>query len=79
LFCFLLKLEKWSEAEQLWRSLQTSIANLPPSRTNIYARINLAQSLIKLLEPEKLELPTNVQLPDLDEIELICGETVNGT
>ena len=73
---FLIELKKWSEAEQLWRSLQTSLANLPPSRSNIYARINLAQSLIKLLEPDKRELLTDTQLPEVNEIELILAETV---
>ena len=72
---FLLKLEKWSEAKQLWRSLQASIANLPPRRTNIYARINLDRSLIKLLEQEKLGLLNDIQLPEVNEIELICLET----
>ena len=73
---FFLKLKKWSEAKQLWRSLQPSITNLPPSRTNISARINFTQSLIKLLEQAKLELPTDVQLPEVDEIGLILKETV---
>lgn len=33
------------EAMQLWPRIQDAIANLPPSRTAIYARLNLARSL----------------------------------
>jgi CHAT domain-containing protein len=39
---------QWSEAEELWPKIQQSIANLPASRTAIYAQLNLAQSLMKL-------------------------------
>lgn len=36
---------KWSAAQNLWQEIQPQLANLAPSRKNIYARINLAQSL----------------------------------
>jgi tetratricopeptide (TPR) repeat protein len=36
---------QWSEAGALWPIIQQDLANLPPSRTAIYARLNFAQSL----------------------------------
>lgn len=44
----LLDTEQWSDAQALWPQIQPQIANLPPSRTAVYARINFAQSLMKL-------------------------------
>ncbi|MBD2197339.1 MULTISPECIES: CHAT domain-containing protein [Calothrix] len=35
-------------AENLWLQLQPQLANLPPSRSTIYARVNLAKALTKL-------------------------------
>ncbi|BAY60370.1 hypothetical protein NIES22_04290 [Calothrix brevissima NIES-22] len=35
-------------AENLWLQLQPQLANLPPSRSAIYARVNLAKALTKL-------------------------------
>lgn len=36
------------KAENLWIQIQPNLANLSPSRSSIYARINLAKSLVKL-------------------------------
>lgn len=36
---------EWSAAQNLWQEIQPQLANLAPNRKNIYARINLAQSL----------------------------------
>ncbi|UBF26128.1 CHAT domain-containing protein [Kovacikia minuta CCNUW1] len=44
----LLENQQWAEAEALLPSIQAQIATLPPSRPAIYARINLAHSLVKL-------------------------------
>lgn len=44
----LLESQLWSAAQALWPQIQPEIANLPPSRTAVYARINFAQSLMKL-------------------------------
>lgn len=44
----LLETKKWSAAQALWPQIQSEIANLPSSRTAVYARINFAQSLMKL-------------------------------
>lgn len=43
-----------ADAITLWQRLQSLIANLPPSRTSVYARINLAQTLMKLGNTEEL-------------------------
>ncbi|MBH8561614.1 CHAT domain-containing protein [Nostoc sp. CENA67] len=43
-----------SQANKLWPQIQQSIANLPPSRTAIYAQLNLARSLTCL----KLDIDT---------------------
>ncbi len=45
----LLETQQWSEGEALWPQLLSQITNLPPSHQGIYARIDFAQSLIKLL------------------------------
>jgi CHAT domain-containing protein len=44
----LLETKSWSTAIALWSQIQPEIANLPPSRTAVYARINFAQSLSRL-------------------------------
>jgi CHAT domain-containing protein len=48
----LLETKKFSEAQALWPQIQSQLANLPLSRTAVYARINLAQSLLKLSASE---------------------------
>lgn len=40
--------EQWSQAQTLFPQLQSLLDSLPPSRSSIYARINFAQSLMKL-------------------------------
>ncbi len=40
--------KKFLEAQALWLQIQSQLAKLPPTRTAVYARINLAQSLMKL-------------------------------
>ncbi len=44
----LLETKSWSTAIALWPQIQPEMANLPPSRTAVYARINFAQSLSRL-------------------------------
>jgi CHAT domain-containing protein len=46
------------EAQALWPQIRSQLGNLPPNRTGVYARINLAQSLMKLSTSE-----TNVSSP----------------
>ncbi len=44
----LIENKQQADAINLWRKIQPLIANSSPSRTSVYARINLAQSLMKL-------------------------------
>ena len=44
----LLETKQWKDAQALLPLIQPQIANLPPSRTAVYTRINFAQSLMKL-------------------------------
>jgi CHAT domain-containing protein len=44
----LIETQQFAEAQALSVQIQSQLDNLPPSRTGIYARINLAQSLMKL-------------------------------
>lgn len=45
----LVELERWQEAQALYPQVQQQIANLPPGRSQIYAQVNLASSLQRLL------------------------------
>ena len=44
----LVELNRRADAQNLLPQIQTQLANLPPSRTTIYAQIQLAESLVKL-------------------------------
>ncbi|MDJ0678845.1 MAG: CHAT domain-containing protein [Xenococcaceae cyanobacterium MO_167.B52] len=48
-----IKMEQWSRALDLLPTIEQEIAILPPSRTAIEARINLAESLIQLWSQEQ--------------------------
>ncbi|MEG3902253.1 CHAT domain-containing protein [Microcoleus sp. B4-C5] len=54
--------QDWSEAEALWRSLESQTDQFGSNRAGLYAQINLAQSLMKLAQsPAK-----TVSLSDID-------------
>lgn len=61
--------ENWSEAGVLWRSIQPQVAQFPSNRAGLYARINLAESLIKL---EKFPIAT----PGLSQIDKMLSEAL---
>jgi CHAT domain-containing protein len=44
----LIEQENWPQAQQLWPSLQTQLADQPASRRNVYSQVNLVKSLVKL-------------------------------
>ncbi|MCU0537684.1 MAG: CHAT domain-containing protein [Hydrococcus sp. Prado102] len=68
----LINSEQRSPAEALIPQIQSQLARLSPSRTAIYARINLAQSLTRLKETQKKkEIPSN-----WSEIEQILSKAV---
>ncbi len=54
----LLSAKAWSNARELWFQIQSEIANLPPSRTAVYAQINLAQSLAQLRQSSSEYTPS---------------------
>lgn len=54
----LLETEQWKAAEALYPQIQPQIINLPPSRTAVYAKINLAQSLTKLKQRTTANSPS---------------------
>jgi CHAT domain-containing protein len=43
----LIQMEQWSTATALWQQIEPQLVNLPPSRTGVYARVNLATSWMK--------------------------------
>ncbi|MGB6296205.1 MAG: CHAT domain-containing protein [Rivularia sp. (in: cyanobacteria)] len=51
--------EQFSEVQKLWTQLPSQLEQIPVSRQKVYARINLAQSLIKFKQKEKLETTDN--------------------
>lgn len=59
----------WSEAGVLWRSIQPQVAQFPSNRAGLYARINLAESLIKL---DKSPIAT----PSLSNIDKMLSEAL---
>lgn len=44
----LVEANRWAEGQRLLPQIQSQLAELPPSRLTAYARINLAQSLVKM-------------------------------
>lgn len=46
----LVEREKWEEARELVPQIQSNLSKLPPSRTSVYDKINLARSLMKLIQ-----------------------------
>jgi CHAT domain-containing protein/tetratricopeptide (TPR) repeat protein len=51
----LIETEQWSTARSLVPQIQVEVADLPLSRTAVYARIDLAQSLMKLASKAPIE------------------------
>ncbi|MFB2924047.1 CHAT domain-containing protein [Aerosakkonema funiforme] len=60
-FSLLLDGEKRSEAEALWRSIQSEISEIPSNRAGLYTQINLAQNLLKLAMREREEGESKVK------------------
>ncbi|MGB7440547.1 MAG: CHAT domain-containing protein [Coleofasciculaceae cyanobacterium] len=64
-FSLLLENQLWSDAQTLWPRIQAEIANLPPSRTGIYAQINFAQNLAKLRQTKDKNSPSWLQIAQI--------------
>ena len=50
----LVKLENWQSAADLVPAIATNLSQLPPSRASIYARVNLAETLMDATRESKL-------------------------
>lgn len=59
----------WSEAQVLWRSIEPQIAQFPSNRAGLYARINLAESSIKLAQ-------SPIATPSLSNIDKMLSEAL---
>ncbi|NJL09839.1 MAG: CHAT domain-containing protein [Calothrix sp. SM1_7_51] len=61
----LVETEQWSEAQVLWKQIQSQLASIPPSRENIYARINLTQSLTRLKQKTNSNNPSWLEIAQI--------------
>ncbi|MDJ0619862.1 MAG: CHAT domain-containing protein [Calothrix sp. MO_192.B10] len=69
--------ENLSAAENIWTSVQPQIQNLSPSRTGVYMQINLARSLVKLLDNNTSQVKANSKLPNFNDTEKILVQAIN--
>jgi CHAT domain-containing protein len=72
----LMKLERWEEAEELWRLLSPQLDNLSPSRTGVYLQVNFAQNIIELAEDNNFQLKTRSQLPTLSDVNRVLIKAI---
>ncbi|BAY27455.1 hypothetical protein NIES2100_72790 [Calothrix sp. NIES-2100] len=61
----LIDTKQWASAQTLWSQIQLQLADLPPSRTAIYAQLNLAQSLTRLKQANLPNAPTTENIAQL--------------
>ena len=70
----LVQTEQWQAAQALLPTIQTNLTQLPPSRSAVYAQVNLAESLIKLsaltgkVERSPNPLQPSTVLPDMAQL-----------
>jgi CHAT domain-containing protein len=69
----LVQTKQWSQAQTLWRQIAVEINALPPSRTSIYAQINLAESLMKIRYGA---MPSEFAAPSSQEIAQLLAKAV---
>jgi CHAT domain-containing protein len=62
-----------SEAQVLWRAIESQVSKLPSNRVGLYAQINLAESLLKL-DRFPIETPN---LSEIDQMLSLAGEQAN--
>ena len=69
----LVQQKKWSKAESLWQYLDPQVAdnNSLSDRDRIYANINYAQNMIKVLTQEDQSILSNLKLPTKEELQQI--------
>lgn len=78
----LIETEQFSEAKTLWSALMPEVSNLPPSRATIYAQLNFAKSLIKLIQVEPQQQSTGINkssgaATDWIDIELLLDRAMH--
>lgn len=64
-FRLLTETRQWAEAQALVSTLRTQLETLPPSRTAVYARVNFAQSAIRLEAGGQRAVVPSAQLAQL--------------
>lgn len=73
----LLENQQLTQAQTLISAIPEQINQLPPSRAAIYAQINFAQSLIKVLNTDYLVLNKNVpSIPSTQELAKLLATTI---
>ena len=77
----LIETEQLSEATTVWSTLMPEVSNLPPSRTTIYAQLNFAKSLIKLMQVDTPQKSVGISkslntAPDWVDIELLLDRAI---
>lgn len=65
LLSVLIEKQDWSQAQQLWPQIETELSGQPPSRRNIYSKVNLVKSLVKLNQESPSKTPS---IPDIANI-----------
>lgn len=70
----LVQTEQWQAAQALLPTIQTNLTQLPPSRSAVYAQVNLAESLMKLsafrdkVEPSPNPLQPSTVFTDMAQL-----------
>lgn len=73
----LLENQQLTEAQTLIPAIQEQINQLPPSRAPIYAQINFAQSLIKVLNTDYLALNKNgTSVPSTEDLAKLLAKAI---
>lgn len=65
LLSVLIDKQDWSQAQHLWPQIETELSGQPPSRRNIYSKVNLVKSLVKLNQESSSKTPS---IPDIANI-----------
>ncbi|UJB68963.1 CHAT domain-containing protein [Acaryochloris sp. 'Moss Beach'] len=65
LLSVLIEKQDWPQAQQLWPQIDTELSGQPPSRRNIYSKVNLVKSLVKLNQESPSKTPS---IPDIANI-----------
>lgn len=71
----LINLKQFTQAQALLPSIRRHLSKLPPSRDAIYAQVNLAESLIQLIEAQ----PKNAANPDRQDIAQLLAKAIQDT